>query len=259
MDEFLQLVRDVAAGDYEVFGELGRESDADIWYLARDRQTRKLVALRLKREGIGADQKPEYSLDVARELDKSVSIGAGECRYCGANLRRWARFCTQCGADLTDGGKTPTSPQAREQILLEVRAAAAEYYDVLGEMPWADGAGTVYFAIEKSSGRLVRLRLRQDAEGSSLGETRVMMELEERVQASYVTNVGSAPAQVSVPPASNAPISSAANRSAPPSPVQRSPRVRPAPSSPVTREQRLTIAVYVLAALVLFLLLRDLL
>lgn len=258
MDEFLQRVREVAAGDYEVFGELGRESDADIWYLARDRQTRKLVALRLKRERIGVDQKPEYSLDVARELDKSVSIGAGECRQCGANLRRWARFCTQCGADLTEGGKPLTSPQAREQILLAVREAAAVFYDVLGEMPWADGAGTVYFAIEKSSGRLVRLRLRQDAEGSSLGETRVMMELEERVQASYVTNVGSAPAPVSAPPASNAPSSQAPSRPAA-SPGQRSPRVRPAPSTPATREQRLMVAVYVLGALVLLLLLRDLL
>lgn len=259
MDEFLQLVREVAAGAYEVFGELGRESEADIWYLARDRQTRKLVALRLKREGIGADQKPEYSLDVARELDKSVSVGAGECRQCGANLRRWARFCTQCGADLTDGGKAPTSPQAREQILLEVRAAAAEYYDVLGEMPWADGAGTVYFAIEKSSGRLVRLRLREDAEGSSLGETRVMMELEERVQASYVTNVGSPRAPVSTPPASKGPTFPEANRPSLRSPGQHSPGIRPASSSPATRERRLTIAVYVLAGLVLFLLLKNLL
>jgi len=186
VDEFLRVVTEVASEYYHVYGELGRDSDADIWYLARDRSNAKLVALRLHRIGTGPDGKPDLDLEVARQLDGSVAVGVGECHVCGAQLRRWARFCTKCGADLAQG-QNVSSAGARAALLAEVKAAAAELYDVLGEMPWAGGAGAVFFAIEKLSGRLVRLRLRQQDSGFELGETRVMMRLSERIDATYVT------------------------------------------------------------------------
>jgi hypothetical protein len=257
MDEFLREVRGAAAGNYEVFGELGRESDEDIWYLARDLQSHKLVALHLTREDDGSGN-AEYELEVARELDKSVAVGLGECRECGTSLRRWARFCTQCGADLNEGAAVPTSPEARERLLDQVRMAASEYYDVLGEMPWADGAGIVYFAMERSSGRLVRLRLRQDADGASLRETRVMMGLKDQVQASYVTSIGAGRegAYVSEPPADLA--RPAWNRGRPVPRQQKLLELLPGIAGASERERRLVLVVYVLGGLVLILLLRDL-
>lgn len=188
MDELLRTVQEAASEFYHVYGELGRESADDVWYLGKDRSTARLVALRLRRVGVGPDGKPDYDLSAAQELDGSVSVGAGDCVACRKPLRRWARYCTHCGADLAVKGENPSSPGARAALLAEVRAAAQGVYDVLGEMPWGGGGGMVYFAVEKATQRLVRLRLRPDDEGFQLGETRVMMPLGDRLAASYVTH-----------------------------------------------------------------------
>lgn len=191
VDRFLELVRQVASEFYEVFGELGREGDEDVWYLARGHDDGKLVALKLHRTGQGPDGKPAYDLEVAQELDSQVSVGSEVCPACNATLRRWARFCTNCGVDLTEaGGGTPSSPPAREALLEQVKGASAGVYDVIGEMPWAGGAGHVYFALEKATKRLVRLRLRSDAGGGRhLAETQVFLPIAERVAATYVTSI----------------------------------------------------------------------
>jgi hypothetical protein len=187
VDELLRTVREAASEYYHVYGELGRESDDEVWYLAKDRSSAKLVALRLRRAGTGPDGKPDYDLSVARELDASVAVGAGDCPACHKQIRRWARFCTNCGVDLAAEGQNPSSPGERAVLLEEVRAAAQGVYEVLGEMPWGGGGGVVYFAIEKATQRLMRLRLKQDTGGFELGETRVLMPLGERLAASYVT------------------------------------------------------------------------
>jgi len=172
---------------YEVFGELGRETDSDIWYLGRDRESKRLVALRLRQIGVLPDGRPDYELEIADELDATVSVGAGDCPHCGAAIRKWARFCTQCGKDLSLGGANPSSPGDRAALLEEVRIAAQGTYDVLGEMPWAGGGGIVYFALEARTNRLVRLRLRDSDDGLELGETRALPHLGDRLSASYVT------------------------------------------------------------------------
>ena len=187
MGDLLGTVRDAATPHYHVYGELGRESVDDIWYLGKEHASEKLVALRLHRIGTLPDGGPDYDLEIAHELDGSVAVGQAQCHHCGAELRRWARFCTQCGGDLSTSTENPSSPGARAALLAEVKSAAAGVYDVLGEMPWAGGVGTVYFAVEKASGRLVRLRLMQQGEGFELGETRVAMPFAEQLTASYVT------------------------------------------------------------------------
>src|SRR5712691_6939152 len=60
-DAILEAVRETAAGEYEVFGEIGRSSDGTTAYLARDRHDGKLVALRLSR---GPSPGNEYLLEV---------------------------------------------------------------------------------------------------------------------------------------------------------------------------------------------------
>jgi len=199
-DDLLRQVRDTAEG-FDVFGELGRRSDADIWYLSRDRASGALVALRLRQEGLDSRGRPEYSLEIANELDKEVPLGEGECPGCRAPLRSFARFCGKCGADLTTLSRMPATKEERTALLEQVREASAEFYDVVGEMPWGGGAGLVYFALERSTGRLVRLRLRVEGSDFSLGETQTMVALKTRVLAAYTSDVG-APA---VPPPEPAP------------------------------------------------------
>ena len=188
MDELLQTVRDAAAGEFEVYGELGREGPDSIWYLARGVADQKLVALRLHLVPSAVGAKPEYDLEVAQELNAAVAVGLGDCPKCKTPIRRWMRFCTQCGADLGLGGQLPTTATDRAVMLEVVRTAAASEYDVLGEMPWT-GGGIVYFALEKSGGRLVRLRLKASDGGYELGLTRALLPLAERISAAYVTSV----------------------------------------------------------------------
>lgn len=188
MDELLQTVRDAAAGEFEVYGELGREGPDSIWYLARGVTERNLVALRLHLVRSSPGAKPEYDLEVAQELNAAVAVGLGDCPKCKTPIRRWMRFCTQCGADLGLGGQVPTSPTDRAVMLEMVQAAAASEYEVLGEMPWT-GGGIVYFALEKKGGRLVRLRLKASDGGYELGLTRALLPLTERISAAYVTSV----------------------------------------------------------------------
>ncbi|MDX2057797.1 MAG: hypothetical protein SFV24_08325 [Gemmatimonadales bacterium] len=188
MDPFLSIVREVASEYYHVYGELGREGEEDFWYLGRDLSSQKLVALRLRRTGVGADGDPDYDLEVAEQLDASVGGGFGDCRSCGKSLRRWVRFCTHCGADVAAGGQVPSSDDSAAALFEQVRAAAQGAYEVLGEMPWGDGGGQVYFAIELDTRRLVRLRLRSDdTGGGELAETALAMPLPKRLSAAYVT------------------------------------------------------------------------
>ncbi len=174
------------APDHRVFGELGRTSDDDVWYLARKEGEDPLVALRLSRAGVDEWGDPRYELAVANELGSDVPTDQGNCVACGAPLRSFARFCTRCGADQSKGMREGGSDDERKVLLAEVRAAAAEVYDVLGEMPQADGGGTVYFALERQSGELVRLRLREGNEGMELHETAVAMHLDQLVTATRI-------------------------------------------------------------------------
>lgn len=259
-EDLLSVVREVAADYYHVYGELGREG-ADFWYLAKTRSDGKLVALRLGKTGTGPAGKPDYELEVARELDSHVSVGYGECHACRAPLRRWARFCTSCGTDLSAGGQNPSSPAARHALLEQVKHAAEGTYDVIGEMPWAGGGGVVYFAIEKRSQRLVRLRLNADEQGGGeLAETRVLLPLSQRLAASYVTGES----DPSIARVLNTPAPASASASAPPlrPPAGQPERRREPPSPKVTVggfEVDAATAIKVLGGLVLLLILLQLL
>jgi len=199
-DELLEQVRATAEG-FTVYGELGRNSDRDIWYLARDLEGGHLVALRLRQQG--ADE--SYSLEIAKELDKEVPLGGGDCPGCGAPLRSFARFCGKCGADLTAASRMPQTPEERAELLEQVRIASSEAYDVVGEMTWGAGSGLVYFAIEKGTGRLVRLRLKLEGDEYSLGETQAAPALKTKVMAAYTSGVTPAVPKGPEPPPPLAP------------------------------------------------------
>lgn len=177
VDPFMQAVREAAAGDFDVLGEIGRGNDGTIVYLARDVQSKRLVALKLQRDPSLAD---EFSLEMIKHLEGTMPGLESRCSSCGKSLTGWARFCTFCGADLSGA---PTAPDAaeRQSLLSAVKEAVAGEYEVLGEMDRREGGGAVYFARDLKLGKIVALRLTRENVGGqdsySLGLTMAMKPL----------------------------------------------------------------------------------
>src|SRR5690348_2252797 len=97
--QLYDAVRAAAAGAFEVLGELGTGPTGDVVYLAHEISSNELVVLKLEPDQDAGDS--QYFLDVARELDSSVPDVEMRCPRCRGNLRQWARFCTQCGLDVS--------------------------------------------------------------------------------------------------------------------------------------------------------------
>jgi TPR repeat protein len=187
-DDLLRAVKDAAAADYEILGEMGRGERHSVVYLARERLSQKLVALRLHPEG------SEYELAVVRELDASVPAMGDTCPSCHAPVIGWGRFCSHCGKDLAGAHSGDVS---RDAMLKAVRSAAEGEYEVLGEMERSQGGGVVYFAREERSARLVALRLTREqqtdgTESFALGVTQVIKPLVASLGATYSSSASMA-------------------------------------------------------------------
>jgi TPR repeat protein len=212
-DDLLRAVKEAAAAEYEILGEMGRGERGSVVYLSRERTSRKLVALRLRPDG------GEYELSVLRELDAAVPTVGKKCPSCNVDLVGWGRFCSHCGQDLTGARSGETSP---EELFKAVQMAADGEYEVLGEMQRSGGEGVVYFARELDSGRLVALRLtrEQESDGSesyALDVTHVIKPLVASLGATY-----SSPTPV-MQAASAPPARAAAPSTRSPQPAARSP------------------------------------
>lgn len=167
-DELLDAVRDMAAGDYEVFGEIGRGQDATVVYLANDIAASRLVALKLSPSRADPD---EYLLDVVKELDSTLPSFENSCSRCGTPLRQWGRFCTKCGLDLYS---TADQRWTADELRDAVQEFAADRFEILGEMR-TQGGGRLYFARDVASGKVEALRLQKTREDEfSLGFTGVL-------------------------------------------------------------------------------------
>ncbi|MEO7038578.1 MAG: PEGA domain-containing protein [Gemmatimonadaceae bacterium] len=195
-DELLRAVKDAAAAEYEILGEMGRGERGSVVYLARERVSKKLAALKLRPDGA------EFELSVVRELDASVPAMGNKCPSCKVDLVGWGRFCSNCGKDLSG---TRSGEASQEELLKAVQSAAEGEYEVLGEMQRSEGGGVVYFARELKSGRLVALRLtrEQESDGSesyALGVTQVIKPLVASLGATYASPTSVMQA-ANVPPA----------------------------------------------------------
>ena len=73
-EDQLAAVREVAEGQFDVLGEMGRGKKGSVVYLARDLSTQRLVALKLFHEG-----QDEYTLEVVQQLDGTVPALEGAC------------------------------------------------------------------------------------------------------------------------------------------------------------------------------------
>ncbi len=161
-DALLGAVKEAAAADFDVLGEIGRGEAGVIIYLASEASSRRLVALRLQRDGQLAD---EFTLEIVRHLDNSMPAPESKCVQCGKAIKGWARFCSYCGADFT--GVAPKEGDAVERALMleAVKDAVSDEFDVLGEMSRTEGGGAVYFACDRKTGKIVALRLQREGAG----------------------------------------------------------------------------------------------
>jgi len=171
-------VREAAAGTFDVLGELGTAATGGVVYLAREIASGELAVLKLEPgdDGAGGSQ---YFLDVAYELDASVPDVEMRCPRCRGKLRQWARFCTQCGLDVS--GEAPASGEhaSRAALREKVRAATADQYEFLGDIGRAEGGGLVYFARDLADGKIVALRLQKDLNKKfAVGVTRTLKAVE---------------------------------------------------------------------------------
>jgi len=170
-DELLDAVKQMAAGDYEVFGEIGRGHDSTVLYLANDIAASRLVALKLTPSRLNPD---EYILDVVKELDSTLPSFENSCSRCGTPLRQWGRFCSKCGMDLYS---TADQKWTADELREAVQEFAADRFEILGEMR-TQGGGRVYFARDVASGKVEALRLQKTREDEfSLGFTGVLKPL----------------------------------------------------------------------------------
>ena len=167
-DELLEGVKQMAAGDYEVFGEIGRGSDSTIVYLARDIAAFRLVVLKLTP---GRTDPNEYILDVFKELDSTLPSFDNPCDKCGTRLQKWGRYCPKCGTDLYDKAEQKwTADELREAV----QEYATDRFEILGEMR-TQGGGRIYFARDVASGKVEALRLNRTSEDEfSLGFTGIL-------------------------------------------------------------------------------------
>ncbi|MDQ2767317.1 MAG: PEGA domain-containing protein [Gemmatimonadota bacterium] len=205
-DDLLRAVKEAAAAEYDILGEMGRGERGSVVYLSRERASQKLVALKLRPDG------GEYELSVVRELDASVPAMGNKCPSCKVDLVGWGRFCSHCGKDLSG---TRSGEASREELLKAVQGAAQGEYEVLGEMERSEGGGVVYFAREIKSGRLVALRLtrEQESDGTesyALGVTQVIKPLVASLGATYasptsVMQAASAPPSRAAAPSTRSP------------------------------------------------------
>ena len=171
-------VREAAAGMFEILGELGLSAGGGFVYLAREIDGGALVVLKLEPAPAGPNG-AQYYLDVSRELDASVPDVELRCPRCTGKLRQWARFCTQCGLDVS--GEAPASGELASRAALreKVRAATEGQYEFLGDIPRSEGGGLVYFARDLSDRKIVALRLQKDINKKfEVGVTRTLKAVE---------------------------------------------------------------------------------
>jgi hypothetical protein len=148
LDGIRQLVRD----DYEVFGEIGRDADGAVAYLARELKANTIVAFKAS-PGAGG----QYDLELVAELREDVPAGEKFCGHCGGKIRAWGRFCTHCGKELLPD----TERYSADELRKAVQAALQDRFEILGDMRSQEGR--VYFARERKTGKIQALRLTAQA------------------------------------------------------------------------------------------------
>lgn len=160
LEKPLSALRALAGGQFDVLGALGRDTQGEYAFLAREISRDRLVVLKPGRRALMEDGRGS-ALQVITQLDSSVPPPAGSCPVCQAPFVNWEPSCPECGAHVA-GGSGMGLGASPERALAAVRQAA-QGYEVLGTMSRAVGGAAVYFARELSGGHLVALRLEEES------------------------------------------------------------------------------------------------
>jgi eukaryotic-like serine/threonine-protein kinase len=160
-DDVLGTIRDALGTAFDILGEMGREGDKAVAFLARDNNTGRLVALKVANDGV---QRPgsELALSIRRALDSTVPAQAETCVSCGAAMKSWARFCAICNRD--QAGRGNGDVVAREAVA--AGQIPDDEYELLGEMPRAEGGRPVYFGRRHDTGTIVALHINRAGNGN---------------------------------------------------------------------------------------------
>ncbi|MEO7521607.1 MAG: hypothetical protein ABIW79_07300 [Gemmatimonas sp.] len=170
-DYMFQRVREAVAGSYDLLGEIGHDEHGVPLDLARALPTGSLVGVHVKQDDVAGT---EFTVEVRRTLGESIAVKGSSCPECGTALPDLERFCFHCGADLSGVVAPDNSPESA-RLLAALAAATAGRYEILGRMDREGKAGTVYFARDLQSRRIIALRMRRAEAGDA-------------VQAEYVVN-----------------------------------------------------------------------
>ena len=156
LDRAAAEIARLAVGRFEILGPLGRDAQDLYAFLAHPAgHPGQLVVLKC----VAHDPFQPPALQAFERLNASVPPPSGCCPVCQAPFKGWEPACPECGTDLA--GAPVTSAEQREQLRRAVRAAA-DGYEILGDMPRAQGGGVVFFARELPAGQIVALRLDQE-------------------------------------------------------------------------------------------------
>jgi len=138
------------AADFEIVGEFGRTGEGSA-YLARDRSTGELVAVR----PAGDDA---AGLAVADALDSSIPATSRNCPICRVPIADWRRFCDQCGADLSGVDVAPEGLDAR-RLVERALESSDQPVDLLGPIRRSEGGGDVWFGRNRRTGEVLAIDL----------------------------------------------------------------------------------------------------
>lgn len=139
MGDVLEAFRAQSDGEYEIFGEMGRERGM-LYFLARELATLDLVVLRL------APATGGFVRDLDRRVLPRTGTDRSTCAGCGARLDGATDKCPQCARMISTTGRTATE-RAEEQVRLrEMSAATDGEYDFISEIDASNPASSTYFA-----------------------------------------------------------------------------------------------------------------
>ena len=156
-DELLTLIREQTRGLYDPIGRIGEDAHC-VAYLGRDLETEGLVVLRLEDGGGEAE---EMTLTVGQVLDASIPADGNRCPACSNGGHAWGMPCPKCGHTVVHAGVG--SDLTTEDLLEAITDSAGDEYLMLGALA-TEPEGTVFFARDKDSTRVVGLGLHREAD-----------------------------------------------------------------------------------------------
>jgi len=182
--ELRSAVREQTDGRFEILGEVAPDPRGGSVYLARGTWDGSLAILSAARDPNGL-----YVIEVSTELDDTLVTLGAVCVVCGTASTDHSPNCAVCGTRMEFDDVDPMPDQPWDEILRVVRHAAGDDFDVVGGIPRAGGRGSLFFAREVATSRLVTLSLRREGNDAgdaylSVGITQLLKVPDERRDAS---------------------------------------------------------------------------